>query len=106
MTKAVEVTKTYTAPPAPPAMTGWKTKAGAIMVAIGGTISGSSKLAPYPDMEPWLEFIGFIIAGVGGAFTVWGIGHKLEKNNAVINVNARVVPTNSPTPPNQAGVIR
>ena len=60
-------------------MSGWKTKVGAVITAIGGTIIGSAEIAPTPGMIPWLKFIGFIISGIGGALTIWGIGHKLEK---------------------------
>lgn len=95
LTKAVNVQRAYTVPvvQGPPSMTGWKTKAGAALIALGGTISASAKLAPHAEAGPWLEFAGFIVAGFGGAFTVWGIGHKLEKNQTMVSINAR---TNAP----------
>ena len=67
-------------------MTGWKTKAGSIILSIGGVIVGSAEIAPVPGMVPWLKFIGFIVSGVGGALTVWGIGHKLEKAQKIKKV--------------------
>jgi hypothetical protein len=72
-------------------MSGWKTKLGAFLVAIGTVIVGSADLAPTPGMIPWLKFFGFIVGGVGTAFTVWGIGHKVEKNRSVI-VQKKTVP--------------
>jgi hypothetical protein len=65
-------------------MSGWKTKLGAFLTAIGAVIVGAAEVAPTPEMIPWLKFIGFIIGGVGGAFTIWGIAHKVEKNRSVI----------------------
>ena len=102
--KAVQVRRAYDPPvPMTPPMTGWKTKAGAALIALGGTISASAKLVPHAEAGPWLEFAGFIVAGLGGAFTVWGIGHKLEKNQTLVTINAK---TNTPDPPTNQAVVK
>lgn len=62
-------------------MKGWKTKTGAIIGAIGVTITGASEMVPIPEISPWLKFAGFLLTGIGGALATWGIGHKIEKNN-------------------------
>jgi hypothetical protein len=72
-------------------MSGWKTKLGAFLIAVAATIKGSAEIFPSPDMIPWINWFSFIVSGVGGAFTVWGIAHKLEKNNKVI-VQKKTVP--------------
>ena len=77
-------------------------KAGAGLIALGQVISGSSKFAPDPDMISWLEFIGYMITGIGGAFTVWGIGHKLEKNQVSVVANVLSKASSTLQPPGQA----
>ena len=72
-------------------MSGWKTKLGAFLIAVAATIKGSAGLIPSPDVIPWINWCAFIVSGVGGAFTVWGIAHKLEKNNKVI-VQKKTIP--------------
>ncbi len=60
-------------------MTGWKTKTGATMVAVGGFLVASGKAFPIPKYTPWLEWIGGLILAVGGALGIYGVGAKVEK---------------------------
>jgi hypothetical protein len=71
-------------PQPPQPMSGWKTKLGSFLIAAAGVIGGSAEIAPYPEMVPWIRFIAFIVGGMGSAFLIWGIGHKLEKNRNVL----------------------
>lgn len=75
-------------PPTP--MSGWKTKLGSFLIAAAGVIGGSAEIAPYPEMVPWIRFIAFIVGGIGSAFLVWGIGHKVEKSRPVLVQKKRV----------------
>ena len=72
-------------------MSGWKTKLGAFLIAVAATIKGSAGLIPSPDVVPWINWFAFIVSGVGGAFAVWGVAHKLEKNNKVL-IKKKTVP--------------
>jgi hypothetical protein len=72
-------------------MSGWKMKVGSFLAAIAAVIIGSAEIAPYPEIIPWLKFLGFIVGGVGTAFLAWGAGHKLEKNRNVI-VKKKTIP--------------
>jgi hypothetical protein len=65
-------------------MSGWKMKTGSFMVAIGVVIAGSADVVPIYEVGPWLKFAGYIVGGVGSAFTIWGAGHKIEKGAAGI----------------------
>jgi hypothetical protein len=71
-------------------MGGWKTKLGAFLVAIATTIGGSAQLLPIPEAAPWITFAAFIVGGIGGAFTIWGIAHKMEKNRPVVIEKKRI----------------
>ena len=62
-------------------MTGWKTKVGAILVAVGGALAASSEAVPpgYVELSGWLKFAGILVGAVGTGFLGVGIGHKVEK---------------------------
>lgn len=60
-------------------ISGWKTKYGAIIVAVGMALLGASEVAPNVDVGTWMKFIGTILTGFGSALTAVGIGHKIEK---------------------------
>ena len=60
-------------------MTGWKSKWGAILMAIGATLGSGAALAPLEEMKPWLIFMGALIGGLGTALLGVGISHKIEK---------------------------
>ena len=60
-------------------MKGWKSKVGAIVFAFGGGLIAGSKVAPSPEIEMWLMFIGTILASSGTALLGVGIAHKIEK---------------------------
>lgn len=60
-------------------MTGWKSKYGAILMGLGTAIGASAAVAPTPEMQPWLVFLGILIGGVGSALVGVGIAHKVEK---------------------------
>lgn len=55
-------------------MKGWKTKTGAILIALSTVIPPISGL----PLE-LAEAVTNIMTGVGAALTFWGIGHKIEK---------------------------
>lgn len=63
-------------------MTGWKTKVGAILIAIGSALVAGSEAVPPGNVElsGWLKFAGVLIGGVGAGIGTVGIGHKIEKN--------------------------
>ena len=60
-------------------MTGWKSKWGGILVAIGTTLGASAAVAPTPELQPWLVFLGILVAGAGTALLGVGVAHKIEK---------------------------
>jgi hypothetical protein len=60
-------------------MTGWKTKTGAILTAVGGVLTTSADGCPVPDWSPWLKWIGGVTAGLGVALMGYGIGDKVER---------------------------
>ena len=72
-------------------MSGWKTKLDACLIALAATIKGSAGIAPSPEIIPWINWFAFIVSGAGGAFAVWGVAHKLEKNNKVL-IKKKTVP--------------
>lgn len=74
----------------PISMGGWKTKLGAFLIAIAATITGSVGIVPLPELIPWIKWLAYMIGGVGSAFTVWGIAHKMEKNRSVLVKKKRV----------------
>ena len=63
----------------PESITGWKTKYGAVIVAIGMSLLGASEVAPNVDLGIWMKFIGTVLTGLGSGLTAIGIGHKIEK---------------------------
>jgi len=60
-------------------MKGWKTKLGAIFVAVGGACLAGAKVIPDPVVAPWLTFVGVVLTTMGGGTAAWGLGHKIEK---------------------------
>ena len=60
-------------------MSGWKSKWGAILMAIGATLGSGAALAPLEEMKPWLVFLGALIGGLGTALLGVGISHKIQK---------------------------
>ena len=73
-------------------MTGWKTKLAAFLAAAGTAIIGISESVPADDsLVHMIKFIGIVIDGLAGAFGIWGIGHKLEKNKNII-VQKKTIP--------------
>lgn len=60
-------------------MKGWKSKYGGILVAVGTTLGASAAVAPTPEMQPWLVFLGILVGGVGTALLGIGVAHKIEK---------------------------
>ena len=62
-------------------ITGWKTKTGAVLVALAGIIAATSgvipgELAVYGE---WINFVEVLLAAAGAAFMGVGIAHKVEK---------------------------
>ena len=60
-------------------ITGWKTKYGAIVVALGMSLLGASEVAPNIELGTWMKFIGTVLTGFGSGLTAVGLGHKIEK---------------------------
>ncbi len=45
---------------------------------------GLAEGVPDDRLAPWIRFFGIAIDGFAGAFAIWGIGHKVEKNRPVL----------------------
>lgn len=71
-------------------MTGWKTRTASFLAAIGTTLIGLAEGVPDDSLAPWIRFVGIAIDGFAGAFAIWGIGHKVEKNRPVLIKKQRV----------------
>jgi len=52
-------------------MTGWKTKLGGVLIAVGEALKQS--------LPTELTWVGMMVQAIGMAFSVWGIGHKIDK---------------------------
>ena len=62
-------------------ITGWKTKTGAVLIAVSGILMAMNPvlpaaLGPYAE---WFKFAEVILATAGAAFMGVGIAHKVEK---------------------------
>lgn len=58
---------------------GGKTKAGAVILALGVAIYQTVDLCPAEAWVPWIKYIGSLIAAAGGALGLVGIGGKVDK---------------------------
>lgn len=57
-------------------MKGWKTKVGALLI-------GASQVVPLAGLSADMTTnVTHVLVGLGGLFSVWGIGHKIEKNGS------------------------
>jgi hypothetical protein len=63
-------------------LTGWKSKYGGILVAIGAALGSSAALIPIEKMKSWLVFLGVLLGGIGTGLLGVGIAHKVEKSAA------------------------
>jgi len=80
-------------------MKGWKTKLGAALTAFATAAGGLAVIAPIPEAKPWIIFIAALIGAVGLFFTVWGLGHKMEKaQDAVMVATSKPIPIAVPDP--------
>lgn len=59
-------------------MSGWKTKLGAGLVAIGGILGPVGK-AIGGDLGEGVGQLGVALVTIGGALAAVGIGHKIDK---------------------------
>ena len=62
-------------------MEGWKTKTGAVLIALAGVLKAMEPVLPgilIPYGE-WFVFAEVICAAAGAAFMGVGIAHKIEK---------------------------
>jgi hypothetical protein len=64
-------------------ISGWKTKAGLIAVALGGALIAGAKVAPSPELAIWLEFGGTIIFTLGGGLAGYGVADKVERKSGI-----------------------
>lgn len=62
-------------------ISGWKTKTGLVISAIGAALLAGAQVAPPNAFElaSWLTFAGTIITTFGGGLTAYGVAHKAEK---------------------------
>ena len=58
---------------------GWKTKVGAVLVALSGGLFGGAQMAPSPEIAAWCNFAAAILGGMGLSLLGVGVGHKIEK---------------------------
>ena len=65
-------------------MIGSKTKAGAILLAIGVAIYNTVDLCPVSAWVPWIKYVGALISAAGGALGLVGIGGKVDKATAAV----------------------
>ena len=68
-------------------MTGWKSKWGAIIAAIGAALTAAAQVSPEvmlgnTMLSDWMQFAGILITGFGTALLGVGIAHKVEKAGA------------------------
>jgi len=80
-------------------MSGWKMKTSAFLAAIGTSIIGLGQVVPNPKVSPWMMFIGVALDGLATAFGIWGAGHKMEKNTAIIMKEPKI-----PQPPTECDI--
>jgi hypothetical protein len=62
-------------------MEGWKTKTGAVLIAVAGIVAAMGPVLPValgPYAE-WFKFAEVILFAAGAAFGVVGVAHKIEK---------------------------
>ena len=67
-------------------MEGWKTKLGAVLIALAGVITAVSGVLP-PELAPylpWFTFAEALFATIGAAFMGIGIAHKVEKASKAV----------------------
>jgi hypothetical protein len=69
-------------------MLGSKTKAGAVLLAVGVAVYNTVDLCPVATWVPWIKYIGALISAAGGALGLVGIGGKVDKATAAV-VNAQ-----------------
>jgi hypothetical protein len=61
-------------------MTGWKSKFGGVLLAIGGGCLAVAQLSGfYPKVAFWMQVAGAFMTTVGGSLLGVGIAHKIEK---------------------------
>jgi hypothetical protein len=62
-------------------LTGWKTKVGAVCIALGGILAAASPVLPaeIAIYAEWVHFVEVILMAAGAAFGVVGVAHKIEK---------------------------
>ena len=65
-------------------MLGSKTKAGAILLAIGVAVYNTVDLCPVSTWVPWIKYVGALISAAGGALGLVGIGGKADKITAAV----------------------
>jgi hypothetical protein len=63
---------------------GSKTKAGAILLAIGVAIYNTVDLCPVSTWVPWIKYVGALVSAAGGALGLVGIGGKVDKATAAV----------------------
>ena len=62
-------------------MTGWKTKTGAVCIALAGILKAVEPVLPgmFLPYAEWFVFAEVLLAAAGAAFMGVGIAHKIEK---------------------------
>jgi len=62
-------------------MEGWKTKTGAVLIAVAGVVKALEPILPglFMPYAEWFVFAEVLFAAAGAAFMGVGIAHKIEK---------------------------
>lgn len=72
---------------------GWKTKWGAIVVALGGALLAAAQAVPpqYLEISGWINFAGVLLSAAGASLLGVGLGHKADKMKEEIKNGAKIV---------------
>jgi hypothetical protein len=61
-------------------MTGWKSKWGGILMAVGAAILAAEQIIIDETIKMWMKAVGTAFTTAGLALLGVGIAHKVEKN--------------------------
>jgi hypothetical protein len=61
-----------------------KTKAGAILIALGIAVYQTVELCPMESWIPWIKYIGSLVTAAGTALGIVGLGGKVDRATAAV----------------------